>query len=90
MIITLSKPINAHGEEVGELTLSDPTYAQIEKNGMPFFSTDDNEIKVDMKSALRYLPDMAGVPPSSIEQMSPPDLVKAAYGVLSFFMPKAG
>lgn len=90
MIITLIKPIKAHGEEVTELTLKDPTYAQIEKNGMPFFGTDEGDVKVDMKSALRYLPEMAGVPPSSIEQMSPPDLVKAAYGVVSFFTPNAG
>lgn len=77
MKLKLSTPINAHGETVTELELRDPTARDLRE--LPF-------------SGLKTFGDMypiissvAGVPPSSVDQLSAADIVEAINFIAPFF-----
>jgi len=83
--IKLTKEITVSGEPVIELTLREPTYDEMASCGIPFTITEEGEIKVDLKSTLRYLPILAGIPPSSAKQIAPKDVMTVSMSIVSFF-----
>lgn len=90
LTLTLSKPVQAHGEDVTTLTFREPTGADIAKAGMPVsFGLSDGEAQVTFnpKEMNAMLACLAGVPPSTIGQLAAGDWTAAAYMVTPFFVP---
>jgi hypothetical protein len=86
---TLKKPIQAHGEELKVLDLREPTYEDIEKYGIPFDITENGDVKISTKSALGYIPELAGIPRSSAATLAPSDIFKLSMLVINFFTESA-
>lgn len=85
-IVKLTTPIDAHGETLSELTLRKPNGKDIRINGMPFrMNSSDESIITDSAVVHRYIASLAGIPPSAVDRLSPPDWVSAMSTVLDFF-----
>jgi hypothetical protein len=91
IVITLRKPVMAHGDEIKELRFREPTAGDIEKCGNPvsldFNSGDTPKMSFDTKAMSAMMSTLAAVPPSTIRQMNPRDWNNAAWNLASFFMP---
>lgn len=75
--ITLTTPIKAHGEEVTELVLRDPVAGDL------------REFRLGDRTAGNFFPlisVLAGIPPSSVEQMYPVDLLDAIEALAPFLL----
>ena len=88
--IKLGVPIEAHGEQLTELTLRRPTVQEVRAiKAMPYKLDKNEDVCLDMDVAAKYIAVCAGIPPSSVNQLSLPDLNQLAWTVFSFFMPSA-
>lgn len=89
MKITLSKPIAVHGEEVTELELREPTGEDVIALGYPYLITlgDGEEQGIEMRPKViaRYVARLAGIPPSSLNTVSPADFSGMTGAVMGFF-----
>ncbi|QBY46980.1 phage tail assembly protein (plasmid) [Arsenophonus nasoniae] len=83
--ITLSKAINVHGEKVSVLEINEPTFDQVEKYGIPFSYSERGDMRLDTRSALSYLPELASIPRSSAQQIALHDLFIATMTIVGFF-----
>ncbi len=86
--VELTTPIQAHGEEVHALTLRPPLGKDIRVIGFPFAMASvggDTETRFDAKVISRYVVELAGVPLSSVDQLSAADWVEVMGAVTSFF-----
>lgn len=94
MKLTLSKPITAHGEELTELELREPTGDEVCEIGFPYLlHINDGETMIELRPKLirAYVSKLAGVPPSSLSALSPADISTATGVVMGFFgMDQAG
>lgn len=81
MKLKLSKPITAHGETVAELDLRDPVAKDLRSLPMGARTVGD---------FIPVLSSVAGVPPSSVDQMAPNDLFAALEYLVPFFGPSTG
>lgn len=87
-VIKLSKPIEAHGEQVSELTLREPTTADVIEHGQPFLvvlSDDGSAIEIRTKIVSRYISLLAGIPMSSVKELPLTDFSKCQGAVMGFF-----
>jgi hypothetical protein len=82
--IPLIKPITAHGAEVSELTLREPTGDDVERCGYPL-AIDGSSVIPQAASVSKLIARLAGIPPSSVKQLSMPDYNAAMGVVLGFF-----
>jgi hypothetical protein len=92
-VYALKTPIEAHGEKLTELRFRAPTAKDILEIGNPviFDPVSDPPIMThDMHKMQAMLSRLAEVPPSSILELGPRDLVSCAWGVTPFFVPEAG
>ncbi|MDP3088869.1 MAG: phage tail assembly protein [Methylotenera sp.] len=88
MKITLTKSITAHGEPITEIELREPTGREVQDIGFPYLvlMNDDTEaIQIQAKAVGKYVSKLAGIPPSSVDQMSAADLSACTGVVMSFF-----
>ncbi|BAN97992.1 hypothetical protein E05_32260 [Plautia stali symbiont] len=83
--IALSKPIQVHNNKVTVLEIQEPTFDQVEKYGIPFSYSERGDMRLDTRSALSYLPELAGIPRSSAQQMALHDVFLASMTIVSFF-----
>lgn len=89
--LKLTKPIEAHNEELTELAFKEPNAGDIAKCGIPmaFYSTPDNpEIeKTDINAMviLGYIVRLAGIPKSSAIQLCARDFLEAQNIIIGFF-----
>ena len=86
--IQLAQPIRAHGEDVSELTLREPTVKDSMDLGQPFLvilGDGDTGIRIQQKVIGQYIVRLAGIPMSSVEAMSLNDFSAAQAVVLGFF-----
>jgi tail assembly chaperone E/41/14-like protein len=86
----LSKPIQAHGEEVRLLRWREPTGGDIERAGNPVkldFSGERPSIGFDEKKMSAMMSVLASVPPSSIRQLTAKDWNAVAWKLFRFFTP---
>lgn len=91
--IALSKPIKAHGEDISELTLREPTVKDTIEVGQPFLiivGEGETGIRIQNKTVAAYIVRLAAVPQSTVEQMSLADFSAAQSAVLGFFGAGAG
>jgi hypothetical protein len=77
LIVTLRKPVIAHGDEVKELKFREPTAADIEAIGSPItfnaFAEEGQRTKIEVKIMFAMMSHLAAVPPSTIKQMNAKD-----------------
>ena len=87
--ITLSKPITAHGEQIQELTLREPTIKDVRKLGLPYLIHTDgsggSSVEIRADTILNYASTLAAVPPSSIDQLALADFSPLQAAVMGFF-----
>ncbi|WP_323936172.1 phage tail assembly protein [Aeromonas veronii] len=84
--ITLSAPIQAHGESLEKLELKKPTGEQVCRLGLPYTMTPEGEVSINMKKVKGYLIELCAIPASAVEQIEPADLNNAAWDVAGFFL----
>lgn len=88
--IKLDVPIEAHGEQLTELTLRRPTVQEVRAiKAMPYKLDKNEDVCLDMEVAAKYIAVCAGIPPSSVNQLDLSDLNTLAWAVFSFFMQSA-
>jgi hypothetical protein len=89
MIFKLTKPITAHGAEIAELELREPTGQEIIDIGFPYLivigDDDEQSMRIQVKTVAKYISKLSGIPPSSVGNLSPNDISRLAGVVLSFF-----
>lgn len=88
--IKLSKPIRAHGEEITEIELREPTGADVMELGFPYLliiseSAEGQAMELRPKVIGRYVAKLGKIPPSSLNEISPADFGEMTGVVLSFF-----
>ena len=79
--MALSRPIEAHGEQVDELVLKDPesgALAGIEITIGP------NGMRIDLGAMPKVIASMAGIPPSAAKTIAMRDTLKNTMGILNF------
>lgn len=88
--IKLSSPIQAHGEELTELTLRRPTAQEARAiKALPYKIDADEAVSLDLDVAAKYIAVCAAVPPSTVNQLDLADLNSLAWMVAGFFMSPA-
>jgi hypothetical protein len=88
--IKLSGPIEAHGEQVGELTVRRPTVQEVRAiKALPYKIGKDEEVTLDTEVAAKYIAVCAGIPPSSVNQLDLTDFNELCWEVAGFFMKSA-
>ncbi|HCV39186.1 MAG TPA: ArsR family transcriptional regulator [Pseudomonas sp.] len=86
---TLTAPIQAHGEEVKELTLRRPTVQECRAiKALPYNLGESGYPVVDVEVAAKYIAVCATIPASSVNQLDLADLNAVAWLVVGFFMPR--
>lgn len=89
----LSRPVQAHGEDVSELSFREPTGSDIIAVGNPVvidMASDPPKISHDERKLAAMLARLAEVPPSTIGKMAPQDFVGAGWLITPFFVPTPG
>ena len=85
----LSTPIQHGDKEIVELSIRQPTTAEIRKvGGFPYktdFSTEDQP-ELDAARAAQYLAICASIPPSVVDKMDIGDFQAACYVIYGFFV----
>ena len=84
-LVTLTKPIKAHGDEVGELRLREPTAGDIQACGYPLVIGHDESVSFDGSAMVKLIGRLAEIPPSSAQQLSFRDFQACATLIASFF-----
>ena len=83
--IPLSKPLTAHGKEITELVLREPTSEDVMEFGYPFLIHAGDVIELRPRVVGQYVVKLAGVPLPTVKAMSIPDLQKCQGVVMGFF-----
>src|SRR5262249_26538129 len=88
---TLRKAIQAHGDEVKELKLREPTAKDIVKAGFPVIMTQAGvaglQLAYDEQKMTLMISELAVIPPSSVGLLDPRDWSTVATWLASFFVP---
>ncbi|MFG0501044.1 phage tail assembly protein [Pseudomonas putida] len=86
---TLAEPIQAHGDEVKELTLRRPTVQECRAiKALPYNIGESGYPILDVEVAAKYIAVCAAIPASSVNQLALPDLNNVAWLIVGFFMPR--
>lgn len=80
--ITLSHPIEAHGETVSEIELREPTLAVLD--GVHLVVEQSGAVRIDLGDLHRLIAGMAQIPPSSARQIRLADVGPALDRVMDF------
>src|SRR5262245_1556974 len=89
----LSKPIQAHGQEISILRWREPTAGDIERAGNPIIVDlfgEQPRLTFDERKMSGMMSVLAQVPPSSVKQLSASDWNTIAWKMVRFFMPALG
>ena len=84
--LKLNKPIRAHGEDIHVLELREPTGKDVRELGFPYMVSGDGGVRMDAGGISKYISRLAGIPPSSVDEMLPADLNAISWEVVSFFL----
>lgn len=88
--VKLSKPIQAHGEEVREITLRPPLAKDVMEIGSPQLllpGSDGASVAIEVRAKLigQYIVRLAGIPLSSVQSMDLPDFMRCQGEIMGFF-----
>jgi len=89
-VIPLSKPIKAHGDEVSEISLREPTTKDIIELGLPTLiipGADGQSTGVEIRQPVvaRYICRLAAIPMGSVESLAVKDFSLCTAAVMGFF-----
>jgi len=90
IVIPLRRPVVAHGEEIKELRLREPTADDIDRIGNPVLIgiyEDNPKVHFDNKVMTSMIANLASVPPSSVKKIHTKDWNNAAWALMGFFTP---
>ena len=82
LTVTLTTPIEAHGETASTLTLRAPKIGKL--GGVHLILSHTGELKFDLGDSPRLIAAMAGIPPSAAQTISSYDLLLFMPAVLDF------
>ena len=86
----LAAPIQAHDEQVLELTLRRPTVAEVRAiKALPYKVDKNEDVSLDMEAAAKYIAICAGIPAPSVNQLDLSDFNSLAWEISGFFMTAA-
>jgi hypothetical protein len=80
--IKLRKPIQAHGKEIDELTLKEPTGGNLRRCGLPFGVGG----VVETENVAKLISELGSVPPSTVDRLCALDFKEALEVVMHFFV----
>lgn len=84
--VTLSRPIQAHGEERKEIELREPNGGDIAACGFPFtFSADGAQQTVNAAAIGALISRLGNIPPSSVNSLSFTDWAECMGAIFNFF-----
>lgn len=88
--VPLSRPVKAHGDEIQEVTLREPTTKDVIELGLPTLiipGADGQGAGVEIRQPViaRYLCRLAAIPLSSVEAMTVKDFSLCTAVVMGFF-----
>ncbi len=88
--VKLAKPITAHGEEVSEITLRQPTPDDVMQIGSPSLlipSADGESVGIEIRAKVigQYIMRLGSVPLSSVKAMSIGDFQRCQGVIMGFF-----
>lgn len=87
--LTLSKPIEAHGETVAKLHLREPNGDDVIACGHPGTivpgADGKHSIRIDTPTCGAYISRLAGIPMSSVKKMAGKDFAAGCNVVMGFF-----
>ena len=87
---TLAAPIQAHDQELLEITLRRPTVAEVRAiKALPYKIDKNEDVSLDMEAAAKYIAICAGIPSPSVNQLDLADLNNLAWEIAGFFMTAA-
>jgi hypothetical protein len=75
-VLILSRPVQAHGEEIKELRFREPTGNDAWECGMPIRFNNDNEIIIAMPAMMSLAARLAAVPLSTIKSLPLSDVMR--------------
>lgn len=89
-VITLSKPITAHGEEIAEITLREPTSEDVMQIGLPTLlipSSDGESVGVEVRTKVigQYISRLGAIPMPSVKALTLADFTRCQGVVMGFF-----
>lgn len=84
MKIKLSKPINAHGEDVSELELAEPSTGDLIDLGDPMTINSDESICFKNDVIAKYISRLAKIPMSSVRELARADFIACKTAVAGF------
>ncbi|MFC3336903.1 phage tail assembly protein [Paracandidimonas soli] len=83
----LSRPIRAFGEEVAVLEVRPATTADARAVGtLPYTIRPDESVALDLAACAKYVSRLAGVPGSSVDQLSITDFNQLSWDVAKDFL----
>ena len=89
MKYTLSKPITAHGNEISEIEMREPSTKDVRELGYPFSATPGANGEADLKLfpdiAAKHISRLAAIPMSSVDQIHPGDFLLIHTELCGFF-----
>ena len=83
LVIKLSRPIEAHGEQVTELRIDELTVGMLE--GIEIRVDQTGAMVWDLGSIARFLSNAAAIPPSAAKRIAVRDLIGAREALQDFF-----
>jgi hypothetical protein len=89
----LTRPIEAHGQQITKHVFREPTGRDLLNVGNPVVFdpiSDPPKVVHDERRMNAMLSLLAGVPPSSVLMLTPRDWITCAWGITPFFMPWPG
>lgn len=90
IIITLSRPVDAHGESINQLSLREPNAGDIKVCGYPLQIGEGAAIPV-AGAICKYIARLANVPPSTVDRLTPADFNACLTAIVDFFgTPESG
>ncbi|MCW8918908.1 MAG: phage tail assembly protein [Gammaproteobacteria bacterium] len=87
--VKLSRPIQAHNEELSQLTLREPTGEDVERLGIPATMGADESLSMNGKVICAYIVRLGKIPRTSVQQMAPADITACWTELLPFFFPSS-
>lgn len=92
--VKLSQAIKAHGDEIDEITLREPTTKDVIEMGLPTLIVlgDDGKTGIELRQAVlaRYISRLAAIPMGSVEALTLKDHSACTAAVMGFFGQGAG
>lgn len=84
--LSLAKPIQAHGEQLSQLSLRKPTAAELIAHGQPYIAVGagGGGIKADYRACAALISAICAIPPSSVDQLDMADFDEAAMILVGF------